>query len=162
MSKPIVEGIFKLEKFQGKGGWTYIALPALTLNSNTSFGWRRVRGSIDAYNFKNYHLMPMGNGRLFLPVNATIRRQIFKKEGDSVTVVLFEDTDPLEVPDELIICLKDEPKAYQRFMKLGEGYKKEFINWVYAAKREETKASRIAGMIEKLLAGETLSKMPIK
>jgi uncharacterized protein YdeI (YjbR/CyaY-like superfamily) len=56
------------------------------------------------------------------------------------------------------LCLKDEPKAYEIFVRLTEGYQKEFITWIYSAKKEETKASRIASAIKKILQGQTLSK----
>jgi hypothetical protein len=35
---------------------------------NAPFGWVKVKGSIDGIEFNKYHLMPIGGGRLFLPV----------------------------------------------------------------------------------------------
>ena len=156
--KPLIRKTFKLQRFQGKGGWTFVSIPEIPPDKKSQFGWRRVKGFIDNYEFKNYHLMPMGNGTLILPVKSEIRKKILKKEGDTVKVILFKDSSPLEIPKELLLCLKDEPKAYNMFMKLTEGYQKEFINWIYAAKKEETKASRIAATINKILRGQTLSK----
>ena len=156
---PFTSGNYKLQKFQGKGGWTYVAIPEFPENKQKiPFGWLRVKGFIDHYEFRNYHLMPMGNGRLFLPVKAEIRKKIGKSEGDNVKVILFEDFSVLEIPNELLTCLKDEPKAYETFMNLTEGYQKEYINWIYSAKKEETIASRIASTIDKILKGQTLSK----
>lgn len=40
----------------------------------------------------------MGNGKLFLPVKAEIRKKIKKAEGDKVHVILYPDNEPLEVP----------------------------------------------------------------
>jgi hypothetical protein len=59
--------------------------------------------------------MPMGNGKLFLPVKASIRKKIKKQEGDWIKVILFPDNDPLPVPSELQECLIDEPKAEKVF-----------------------------------------------
>src|SRR5688572_5246826 len=112
MAKPLVNKKYKLEKFQGKGGWTYARIPEILKDKNAHFGWVKVKGTIDGYEIKKYHLMPMGNGQLFLPVKAEIRKQIKKSEGDFVHVVLYSDNEPLEIPKEMILCLKDEPAAF--------------------------------------------------
>lgn len=77
--KPLVSKVVLLEKFPGKGGWTYCRLPEIKPNRKNHFGWLRVKGTIDHFELLGYHLMPMGNGELFLPVRAEIRRQIRKK-----------------------------------------------------------------------------------
>ena len=86
--KPLVNKKYLLEKYPGKGGWTYARIPEILQDKNTPFGWVKVMGSIDGYEIKNYHLMPMGNGQLFLPVKAAIRKKIGKETGDWVQVVL--------------------------------------------------------------------------
>ncbi len=96
----------------------------------------------------------MGNGRLFLPIKAAIRKQIGKQAGDFVNVVLFKDSAPLEIPDELVMCLSDEPTAYEKFKQLTEGEQKAFIDWIYSAKTDETKVNRIATTINNLLNGQ--------
>ena len=98
--------------------------------------------------------MPMGNGRLFLPIKAAIRKEIGKKEGDWVRITLYADESPLEIPEELTVCLLDEPEAYNKFLLLTEGKQKMAIDWIYSAKKEETKVQRIAKTIENLLAGK--------
>src|SRR5688572_3576769 len=97
--------------------------------------------------------MPMGDGRLFLPVKAEIRKKTGKKEGDYVEVVLFPDNDPLEIPVELQQCLEAEPKAFNFFMKLTEGEQKLYIRWIYDAKTEKTMVRRMASCINNLLEG---------
>ncbi|MEY3398621.1 MAG: hypothetical protein RL220_1215, partial [Bacteroidota bacterium] len=78
----LVDKAYRLEKFPGKGGWTYARIPEILQDKHSPFGWVRVKGSIDDVEFSSYHLMPMGNGQLFLPVKADIRKKIGKKEGD--------------------------------------------------------------------------------
>lgn len=151
--KPIVDNIYLLEKYAGKGGWTYARIPEIAQDSNSPFGWVKVKGSIDGYEIKKYHLMPMGNGQLFLPVKAEIRKKIGKKEGDTVHVILYPDTDELEVPHELIMCLHDEPLAYKFFNSISESERKYYINWIYSAKREETRVKRLAKAINRLSQG---------
>src|SRR5688572_32294459 len=82
--------------------------------------------------------MPMGNGKLFLPVKAGIRKKIGKEEGDYVHVILYPDTEPLEVPEEMLLCLKDEPAAFKFFNSISESEQKFYIQWIYSAKKEET------------------------
>jgi hypothetical protein len=150
MEKPLFNKKCLLEKFPGKGGWTFAALPEIRPDKKAPFGWIRVKGKIDDFEFKNYHLMPMGNGQLFLPVKAGIRKKIGKEEGDWINVILYLDASPIEIPDELLICLKEDPKAFESFMKLTDGEKKATIDWIFSAKQEETKVSRIAKTLDNL------------
>ena len=151
--KPLVDKRLKLERFQGKGGWTYARIPEVSQDKNRPFGWVKVRGSIDGYELRKYHLMPMGNGHLFLPVKAEIRKKIRKAEGDSVHVILYPDDEPLEIPDEMMLCLKDEPQALKFFLSLSESEQKYYIQWVYSARKEETKIRRLAKTIDRLVSG---------
>ncbi|AKD02793.1 YdeI/OmpD-associated family protein [Pontibacter korlensis] len=151
MPQPLTDKLYLLEKFPGKGGWTYAAIPEIPPDKHAYFGWVRVRGSIDGYELKGYHLMPMGNGKLFLPVKAEIRKKIKKQAGDWVQVILYADNTPQEVPEELLLCLKDEPSAFDTFMSYTEGEQKAFVDWIYSAKTDDTKVERIVQAINKLL-----------
>ena len=141
---------YLLQKFHGKGGWTYAEIPEVLKGKHAHFGWVKVRGSIDTYEFRNYRLMPMGNGSLFLPVKASIRKIIGKEEGDWVKVVLYADNSPTEIPEELLLCLMDDPAAHQTFLEYTDGEQKTFIEWIYLAKTDETKVERIAKTLNKL------------
>ena len=153
---PLVNKDYLLEKFQGKGGWTYAAIPEILQDKHSYFGWVRVRGTIDNYEIRGCNLMPMGNGNLFLPVKKEIRKKIGKEEGDSVHVVLYADNLPVEIPEEIILCLSDDPAAAKTFQAYTESEKKAFIDWIYSAKKEETKIERIAVMLKKLAAKQKL------
>ncbi|HNV29466.1 MAG TPA: DUF1905 domain-containing protein, partial [Cyclobacteriaceae bacterium] len=99
--RPLVNKKYRLEKFPGKGGWTFARIPEILQDKKAHFGWVKVRGTIDGYEIRKYHLMPMGDGSLFLPVKAEIRKKIKKNAGDQVHVILSPDNEPLEVPDEM-------------------------------------------------------------
>lgn len=150
MEQALVNKEYLLEKFPGKGGWTYAALPEVLQDKHTPFGWVIVKGSIDGFEIKKYHLMPFGNGELFLPVKAEIRKKIKKQAGDYVHVILYPDNEPLEVPDELLLCLQDEPEALQFFQSLGESEQHNYIKWIYSAKTDQTKVDRIAETLVRL------------
>ncbi|MEO5600911.1 MAG: YdeI/OmpD-associated family protein [Cyclobacteriaceae bacterium] len=153
MMKPLVNKKYILERFQGKGGWTYARIPEILPAKKAHFGWVKVRGTIDGFEIRKYHLMPMGNGKLFLPVKSEIRRKINKHEGDYVHVILFPDDEPLEIPEEMLLCLKDEPKALTFFNTLTESDQKFYIQWIYSAKKAETKVNRLAKTIDRLMLG---------
>lgn len=156
MAKPLVSKKYLLEKFPGKGGWTFARIPEVVKDKNKPFGWVKVKGSIDGYEIKKVHLMPMGNGFLFLAVKAAIRKAIKKEAGDYVHVILYPDNEPLQVPEELLVCLRDEPAALRCFNTLSESEQKFYIDWIYSARREETKVTRMTRTIDRLARGKKL------
>ena len=153
MEKPLVNKKYLLEKFPAKGGWTFARIPDISKDKKAPFGWKKVKGTIDGHEIRRYHLMSMGKGQLFLPVKAEIRKKIKKKEGDLVHIILYPDHEPLETPEEMLICLQDEPDALTFFNSLSESERKFYIQWIYSAKREETKIDRLAKTINRLLKG---------
>ena len=155
MDELLVDKEYLLEKFPCKGGWTFTIIPEVLPDKHSPFGWVKVKGSIDGYEFKNYRLLPAekGDNRLFFAVKAEIRKAIKKEAGDVVRIILYRDNDPLEIPEELVACLKDEPNAYENFQQLTEGKQKELIDWIYSAKTDETKVKRIIATIDTVLKG---------
>ncbi|OOG70503.1 DUF1905 domain-containing protein [Algoriphagus sp. A40] len=146
----ILEGEFLLERFPGKGGWTYIRVPVSLLPSGKAFGMIKLNGSIDQFEFEGKHLMPLKKGILFLPVSKPIRTQIGKEEGDVVLLKLFRDEIPTDIPRELIECLEDDPGKLPLFNQLKEAEQKHWIEYIYSADSEETKADRIVKLLVEL------------
>lgn len=151
---PLVNGEFLLHKYPGKGGWTYAALPEIPPDRKNPFGWRMVRGTIDGFELRQYKLMPMGDGKLFLPVRAEIRKKINKEAGDYVHVVLYADDSSFEVPMEILDCFEQEDtRLFQTFSAFSDSEKKAYIDWIYEAKTPDTRARRILEMMEHLHLG---------
>ncbi|MCC5930469.1 MAG: DUF1905 domain-containing protein [Cyclobacteriaceae bacterium] len=148
MNSPLVDKSFLLQKFPGKGGWTYAEIPEIAPDKHAHFGWVRVKGKIDAYSFTNFHLQPMGNGKLFFSVKSEIRKKIGKQAGDWVHITLYRDNNPQGIPEELMLCLQEDPQALEAFMSLSDGEKKKNIEWIYAAKSDDIKVHRIASMMD--------------
>ncbi len=152
--KALLNKTFVLEKYPGKGGWTYVRIPKTFKNKEEKLKWKKVRGTIDGFEIRKYHLFPMTNDEgLFLPVKAEIRKHSKKKEGDTVHVVLYSDNEPLDIPAELVICLQEEEQAFTFFNSLSESEQKFYIQWIYSAKKEETKIDRLAKTINRLVKG---------
>ncbi|MEL6250809.1 MAG: YdeI/OmpD-associated family protein [Bacteroidota bacterium] len=152
---PAVDRECLLKKWPGKGGWTYAEIPEIPQDRKAPFGWVSVKGWIDDFELKRFKLMPMGNGQLFLSVRKEIRKKIGKEAGDTVKLVLWPDLSHLEIPQEIMDCFELEPKkTYENFMKLTEGDRKLYLDWIYDAKKEETKVERIARMMDKVFKGK--------
>jgi hypothetical protein len=156
MDAPLVDEYCVLEKFVGKGGWTFARIPDVKATAERQFGMVRVRGSVDDFQLHVCHLMPMGAGCLMLPINAAVRKAIKKQAGDSVHILLFLDSDPLAIPDELLTCLLDDPKAHHFFRSLSQIEQDKYVRHIYAAKTEEATIERLAKAIDRLHAGKKL------
>ena len=150
MEKPVVDKIYLLEKFPGKGGWTFARIPEIKPDGKAPFGWVKVSGTVDNYNFGILRLMPMGNGELFFSLNASIRKIIKKQAGDKVHLILYRVPELQSIPDEIIECLKEDPAALEAFNFCTESQKLEFVRYIYDAKTETQKAERLVQLLEKL------------
>lgn len=153
-----------LQKFGEKGektGWTYAEIPtviAQEIKPNTKVGFR-VKGTIDTFPVKLVALIPMGEGDFILPINAQVRKGIRKEEGAMVTLNLEEDTDELPQSEALLICLEDEPKALEAFLKMPKGYQNYYVKWIESAKSIETKTKRINMTLHGLVMGMNYGEM---
>ena len=70
----------------GPNAWTVVILPDSAALLGTSKPVKVV-GTIDAHEFRAT-LLPLGEGRHMLPVNAKLRKVVGKVEGDAVSVHL--------------------------------------------------------------------------
>lgn len=95
----------------------------------------------------------MGTGCHILILTQEIRGKLGKTFGDSVSVEVEHDLEKREViiPEEILELLNKYPEAQAFFGKLSYTHRKEYINWITSAKREETRAKRMELFIGKLL-----------
>ena len=94
----------------------------------------------------------MGTGCHILILTQEVRRKLGKSFGDSILVELEHDLEKREVvvPEDVQNVLSEYPEAQAFFEKLSYTHRKEYINWITSAKREETRAKRMVEFIEKL------------
>ncbi|WP_187174559.1 DUF1905 domain-containing protein [Algoriphagus sp. AK58] len=144
----LIEGQFYLERFTGKGGWTFIRLPIAQLGARNHFGMLRVSGSIDSYEFEDKTLMPMGDGFLFLPISREIRTKIKKEEGEKALLRLYRKGIPDQLTDELKDCLLDDPGKLNLFLSLQISQQQEWLEKIYLSASEEQKAERIVQLLQ--------------
>ncbi len=145
--------IQKFKNYGDKTGWTYIEIPekaALKLKPDNKKSFR-VKGTIDDYKIEAVALMPMGNGSFIMALNAAMRKGICKQVNDTVLLNIEEDKKGKTLNKDLVICLKEEPKAFDYFNTLTKGHQQYFSNWIDSAKTEQTKTKRIAQTVNAML-----------
>jgi hypothetical protein len=59
----------------------------------------------------------------------------------------------VDVPEDLQKVLTDNPECELFFTNLAYTHRKEYVNWITSAKREETRNKRIVGTLERLKQG---------
>lgn len=88
-----------------------------------------------------------------------MRKGTGKKAGDKVAVEIEVDKKALKISNDLIVCLKDDPTAYQFFKSLPPSHQRYFSKWVDDAKTPETKEKRIALSLSALNRNMHFGKM---
>jgi hypothetical protein len=144
-----------LEKFPGKGGWTFAPVGLLPFKVKTHFGNLKVCGQLDEVVLAEAHLMPMGKGLRFLPVNAELRKKLGKQAGDVVHMQLFvvEESEALSVSmEDFTECLAEVPAALGAFQGLGESEQQAWLAWVTQAEGDEQRVARIEQALAQLSA----------
>jgi uncharacterized protein with von Willebrand factor type A (vWA) domain len=71
-----------------------------------------------------------------------------------VDIVADEEARSVEVPEDLAAALAEDGTARAAFETLADSHRKEFVRWVGEAKRETTRAQRVAKTLEMLRAGQ--------
>jgi uncharacterized protein YdeI (YjbR/CyaY-like superfamily) len=98
----------------------------------------------------------MGGSCHLLPILKGIREQIGKGLGDAVEVTVEADTAPREiaVPDDLTAAFTEAPEARAFFDSLAYTHRREYVRWIEEARREETRARRVAQAVAMLCEGK--------
>lgn len=133
-----------------KSGWTYVFVPQAIANQikpdcRKSF---RVKGRLDAVEIEGLSLVPMGKGNFIIALNGELRKKLRKQLGAVLEMQLEEDsTFKIEMPDDLELCLADEPHLLKNFLKQPKSYQNWYINWLNTAKTEATRTKRIVKIV---------------
>jgi hypothetical protein len=145
----IFDDHIQLQKGEGKGAWTFLTMPPMDNLPKKRNGTVKICGFIDDYELKDMHMWAMKKGN-FIAVKTEIRKQIKKEAGDMVRVVLYLDEPGMVIPEDFLVCLQEEPKLFAYFGKRAEKDKQATIDWIFAAKTEDEKITRMAKTMEKL------------
>lgn len=141
-----------LEKFPGKGGWTFARVPVQFPKSDKPFGWLIVSGKIDLLVFEHIKLMPAGDGTLFLPVKAAWRKILRKEAGATVLIQLTVDQPPETLPAEALELLNLFPGTFDCFRELKPEIRRDWLEKIQTAEKTahyETVLSDFVGFLQK-------------
>jgi hypothetical protein len=133
-----------------------VAVIAAPVDVREFFGTRArvpVRGTINGYPFRS-SLSPYG-GRHLMPVNKELRAGAEVDAGDMVEVVMERDEEErtVEAPPPLRKVLGKNKTAQANWEKLSFTHKKEMARAIVEAKQEETRARRLAKVVDILKSG---------
>lgn len=142
--------IERFERMGEKTGWTYVTVPleiANQIKPNCKKSYR-VKGHLDQIHISGIALTPMGEGNFIIALKASLRKVLRKEEGAILHLSLEEDKDyKVEMPEDLELCLLDDPKYLETFLSQPKGHQDYFINWLNTAKTEPTRVKRITQIV---------------
>ena len=136
------------------GGGAYVEIP---FDVEEAFDSKRpkVKTLIEGVPYRGT-LTKMGTDCHILGIRKEIREQTGKTFGDVVEIFVEEDTEPrmVEIPLELAEAFEIEKDAAKYFTSLSYSHQKEYVGYITEAKKQETRARRVAQTIEMLKKGK--------
>lgn len=84
-------------------------------------------------------------GKYYVGMRRELREQAGVDDGDTITVTLESDDAPrtVDVPPELKKALAKRPRARAAFDSLSFTHRREYVEWITGAKREDTRVRRL-------------------
>ncbi|MBI5059992.1 DUF1905 domain-containing protein [candidate division KSB1 bacterium] len=141
------------------GGGVYVDVPFDVEKAYGTRGQVKIKALIDGEPYRG-SLANMGTGCHMFPILKAIRMKLGKGPGDKINIELRRDTEErvIAVPADLQKRLTKHKAAKAGFDKLSYSHRKEYVQWIEAAKRAETRASRIEKTIAMLSEGKRSPK----
>ncbi|WP_310828767.1 YdeI/OmpD-associated family protein [Paenibacillus pedocola] len=141
----------EIKMLEGKMKWKVVYFPYSVKEIFNTNGRVTIQIIVDGHEF-DHTLLPSKNGHYFV-YNEFIRRAVHKELGDKVHVILkqSENNRNIVLPDYLTRNLEDH-HILNTFLNQPDYLKREQINYIEIAKKEETKNNRIVALMNKLKA----------
>jgi hypothetical protein len=141
-----------IESASGGGCWVRFPYDATELFGTK--GRVPVKATFDDVAYTG-SLVAMDGGAHVIGVLKAIREQLGKQVGDSVDVVLTLDAAPrtVDVPTDLASAIAASDAASASFASLSHSHRREYVQWVTEAKRDETRRRRIEQTVQRLSEG---------
>jgi hypothetical protein len=145
---------FKATIIDAGGGGAFVEVP---FDVKEAFGAKkpRVKAMIEGVPYRGL-LTRMGGPNHILIILKGIREQIGKTFGDEIKVSVELDVEErvVTVPAELMRAFRANPEAGKAFGRLSYTHQKEYVTWIEDAKKEETRARRVARTVKMLDIGK--------
>ena len=146
--------ISRVERFKAILGGEDGEAPTVELpfDAKERFGKARapVRGTVDGTEFRT--TVAVYGGRHLIGFNRELRERAGIAIGDEVDITIDRDDEPrtVEPPPALAAALTDDGNAREAFDRLSYTHQREYAEWIAEAKREDTRARRVARTLELL------------
>jgi hypothetical protein len=145
---------FEAELFK-IGPWTVLELPKGSSAKLPSRGIAMVKGTINGFRFQTA-LEPDGKGSHWFKLDDSLREAANADAGDTVRLAIESTKEWPEpkVPTDITNALAADPKAHNMWMDITPMARWEWIRWIRATNRSETRMRRIEVARSKLKSGE--------
>lgn len=137
----------------GSGTMTYFVIP---FNVEEEFGSKsmvKVKVNINGFVHRGL-LMPDGKGKHYMGLRKSLLDELGKKAGEEILVKMELDAEEkvIVIPDDFHKILNKKKQVKEFFDELSYAHRKEYVEWITSAKKEEIRKTRIDEAFEKLLA----------
>jgi hypothetical protein len=152
VSTPIIRFKAKLVKI---GSWTILRFPEDASAKLPSRGQTMVEGTINGFYFQT-PLEPDGNWSHWFRIDDDLGEAVNAAAGDTVTLAIkpSKEWPEPDVPADLQSALASAPEAHALWEDITPMARWEWVRWMRATNRQETRQRRIRVAISKLRAGE--------
>jgi hypothetical protein len=145
----------KAKSIGPSGAWTMMQIPFDVEKEWGSRARVSVRGAINGFEFRT-SIFPDGKGGHTMMVNKAMKEPGGAIPGKTVRVELEKDDAPrpIVIPPDFKKALAKNSKAGATFETFAPSHRRAYVDWIMQAKREETRAARIAKAVEMIAAGK--------
>ena len=136
--------------------WTFLVLPKTASAKLPTRSMTAVEGTINEVAFQAT-LDPDGNGSHWLKVDRKLREAAGAEAGDVVALEIApaaEEPEPTVPPDFATALTAAAPKARASWEGITPIARRDWIQWITSAKKEETRARRVENACSMLASGK--------
>lgn len=143
-----------LEYISGAITHTGIVLPEKTLQELNQPKRVRIEGTINGTPF-NLAIQHIKDGRRFLMIGNTLRKEAKLKAGDKVEVIFtLADPDEIKLPEELVEVMEQDPEGKAVFSKFTPGLQRSLAHYVTSVKNVDSRIKRAMELMDKAKSGK--------
>ncbi len=146
------EWIPKATDKQKKEGQLWLSYPKKSGSIDTDLTRDNTWGAVKAFGLEPVRLISLNEDWSSMRLVNKADRKTPSRFGQDPPGV-DRKTKTVNPPEDLAEALKDNPKANSFFESLAFSHKREYVAWIYEAKKEDTRQRRVTKIIELLIEG---------
>jgi len=156
---PIRDSATRVERFLAKlepvpHGGHYVVVPSEVAESAHLKYGMRVRGTVNGIAYRSSLMKYSGIFHLGIHKATLARAGVTRENLVDVTIEIDKQPLPTDrVPRDLMQALTQQPEARDAWKRLAPSHRREYVKHVLEAKKDETRARRIAKVVATLAVG---------